>query len=177
MQISVHGSFLKVNTNPSGTLDLTKKLCERCTLRKSHADKKPNPDRFRMCEQSESGFYLFSHATSYKDGGKTGKGDCKPPFCSLHFRSTYKRFTWKEHLSRYHFCNIFSDSSVPLISRHSLNCIPWTRVSYRRTLHGHGLGQPPYWNQIVWTSLMRYAWQRLFHPELGSQVYHSFLRL
>lgn len=32
-------------------------------LRKSNADKEPNPDRSQVCEQREPDFYLFSHST------------------------------------------------------------------------------------------------------------------
>lgn len=31
--------------------------------KKSNADKEPDPDRSRVCEQCEPDFYLFSHST------------------------------------------------------------------------------------------------------------------
>lgn len=77
-------------------------------LRKSNADKEPNPDSSQVCEQSEPDFYLFSHSTSHKDGGRTGEGDSKPfffaPYLSgLHMRDSHGSSICPAIISTTHF--------------------------------------------------------------------------
>lgn len=124
------------------------------------------------CVSSVSLIFIYS-LTPHRHGGKTIECHSQLPFCSLYFRSTYERFTWKKHLSRYHFHNIFSDSSLPLTESlllgHLLNC---AFHAPRLVIEGPHMAMvpvsPPHWNCILWTSFMRYAWQR---PSL-SRIWH-----
>lgn len=132
------------------------------------------------CVSSVSLIFIYS-LTPHRHGGKTVECHSQLPFCSLYFRSTYERFTWKKHLSRYHFHNIFSDSSLPLTESlllgHLLNCaFHAPRLVIEG--HGHGPSQSPtlelhsldIFHEICMT-------ETFFIQNLAPRVYHSRLRL
>lgn len=104
-----------------------------------------------------------------------GEGDSKPPFCSPHFRPMYERFTWKDHLSSYHFHNIFSDTSVPLTESLILGHLPNCAFHARRSVieAPHMATVPVTFPHVGIASSGHLSWDMhdrdLLQPELGTQ--------